>query len=276
MKKVLILTVALVASTLSWAGTAKEDALDRLTKAGDVLKEVMGAPDSGIPQEVVEKAKCIAVVPHMVKGGFIFGAQGGKGVATCRLPNGGWSAPSFFAVTGGSWGAQIGVEGIDLVMTIMNEAGMKALLSNKVQLGGDASAAAGPIGRHVSANTDIKADTGILTYSRAKGLFAGATLNGASIRQDDDSTKAVYGLSGEKAYARLLTGEVPAPADVRPFLATVRSAVSGRLAEKEKVQKENEKENASKVDEKDRAKGIPESDKPADTTNQPATETPKP
>jgi len=276
MKKVLILTVALVASTLSWAGTAKEDALDRLTKAGDVLKEVMGAPDNGIPQEVVEKAKCIAVVPHMVKGGFIFGAQGGKGVATCRLPSGGWSAPSFFAVTGGSWGLQIGVEGIDLVMTIMNEAGMKALLSNKVQLGGDASAAAGPVGRHVSANTDIKADTGILTYSRAKGLFAGATLNGASIRQDDDSTKAVYGLSGEKAYARLLTGEVPAPADVRPFLATVRSAVSGRLAENEKVKKEAANDNASTVDEKDRAKGMPQSDKPA-TTDQPSTtEQPKP
>ena len=268
MKKVLILTVALVASTLSWAGTAKEDALDRLTKAGDVLKEVMGAPDSGIPQEVVEKAKCIAVVPHMVKGGFIFGAQGGKGVATCRTSSGAWSAPSFFAVTGGSWGAQIGVEGIDLVMTIMNDAGMKALLSNKVQLGGDASAAAGPIGRHVSANTDIKADTGILTYSRAKGLFAGATLNGASIRQDDDSTKAVYGLSGEKAYARLLTGEVPAPADVRPFLATVRSAVSGRLAENEKVKKEAAKDNAERVDDKDRAKGMPESDKPAPATSE--------
>ncbi len=173
MKKVLILTVALVASTLSWAGTAKEDASTGSTKAGDVLKEVMGAPDSGIPQEVLEKAKCIAVVPHMVKGGFIFGAQGGKGVATCRTSSGAWSAPSFFAVSGGSWGAQIGVEGIDLVMTIMNDTGMKALLSNKVQLGGDASAAAGPVGRHVSANTDIKADTGILTYSRAERSVRG-------------------------------------------------------------------------------------------------------
>ena len=171
---------------------------------------------------------------------------------------------------------QIGVEGIDLVMTIMNEQGMKALLSNKVQLGGDASAAAGPVGRHVSANTDIKADTGILTYSRAKGLFAGATLNGASIRQDDDSTKAVYGLSGEKAYERILTGEVPPPPDVRPFLATVRSAVSGTLAEREKAKKETAKENASTVDEKDRAKGIPESDKPADNTNQPSTTTEQP
>jgi lipid-binding SYLF domain-containing protein len=268
MRKLFVLMMALALTSMSWAATAKEDALDRLTKAGDVLKEVMGAPDKGIPQEVVEKAKCIAIVPHMVKGGFIFGAQGGKGVATCRLPSGGWSAPSFFAVTGGSWGLQIGVEGIDLVMTIMNDAGMKALLSNKVQLGGDASAAAGPIGRHVSANTDIKADTGILTYSRAKGLFAGATLNGASIRQDDDSTKAVYGLSGEEAYKRLLTGQVPAPADVRPFLATVRSAVSGSLAERQEQKKEAAKENAERVDEKDRAKGMPQSDRPAPATSE--------
>lgn len=271
MKKVLILTVALVASTLSWAGTAKEDALDRLTKAGDVLKEVMGTPDKGIPQEVLDKAKCIAIVPHMVKGGFIFGAEGGKGVATCRLPSGGWSAPSFFTVSGGSWGLQIGVEGVDLVMVVMNDAGMKALLSNKVALGGDASAAAGPVGRHVSAETDIKADTGILTYSRSKGLFAGLTLKGAVMRQDDDSTKAVYGLSGEKAYARILTGEVPPPPEARQFLATVRSAVSGSLAKREEIKKEAAKDNASAVDEKDRAKGMPESDKPAP----PASEEPK-
>ncbi|MFL6300142.1 MAG: lipid-binding SYLF domain-containing protein [Terriglobales bacterium] len=278
MKKVLILTVALAMSTLSWAATAKEDALDRLDKASDVLKEIMGAGDKGIPQEVLDKAKCVAVVPNMIKGGFVFGARNGKGVATCRLPSGGWSAPSFFAVSGGSWGAQIGVEGVDLVMTIMNEKGMTALLSNKVQLGGDASAAAGPIGRHVSANTDIKADTGILTYSRAKGLFAGATLNGAAIRQDDDSTKAVYGLSGEEAYKRILTGAVPPPPGARAFLATVRSAVSGTLAERQEQKKEAAKENAERVDDRDRAKqGMPQSDKPADTTSQPSgTETPKP
>jgi lipid-binding SYLF domain-containing protein len=265
MKKLFVVIMALALTSISWAGTAKEDAVDRLGKAGDVLKEIMGTPDKGIPQEVLEKAKCIAIVPHMVKGGFIFGAEGGKGAATCRLPSGGWSAPSFFTITGGSWGLQIGVEGIDLVM-VVNDAGMKALLSNKVTLGGDASASAGPVGRHVSADTDIKADTGILTYSRSKGLFAGLTLKGAVMRQDDDSTKAVYGLAGEEAYKRILTGQVPAPPETRPFLATVRSAVSGALAERQ----EEKKEAAKDADERDRAKGMPQSDKPA-----PATEAPK-
>jgi len=268
MRKLFVLFTALALTSMSWAGTAKEDAVDRLGKAGDVLKEIMGTPDKGIPQEVLDKAKCIAVVPHMVKGGFIFGAQGGKGVATCRTTSGAWSAPSFFAVTGGSWGAQIGVEGIDLVMTIMNDAGMKALLNNKVQLGGDASAAAGPVGRHASADTDIKADTSILTYSRAKGLFAGVTLNGASIRQDDDSTKAVYGLTGEKAYQRILTGEVPAPAEARPFLAVVRSASSGSLAERQEEKKEAQKDADERDKDKDRAKGMPQSDKPAPATSE--------
>jgi lipid-binding SYLF domain-containing protein len=263
MKRLFVVSMALAVCSLSWAATAKEDAIERLNKAGDVLKEVMGTPDKGIPQEVLDKAKCIAVVPHMVKGGFIFGAQNGKGVATCRTTSGSWSAPSFFAITGGSWGAQIGVEGVDLVMTIMNDAGMKALLNNKVQLGGDASAAAGPVGRHVSADTDIKADTGILTYSRAKGLFAGITLNGASIRQDDDSTKAIYDLTGEKAYQRILTGEVPSPPAARSFLAVVRSASSGSLAERQEEKKEAQKTADERDKDKDRAKGMPESDRPA-------------
>ena len=268
MKRLFVVIMALALTSMSWAATAKEDAIDRLGKAGDVLKEIMGTPDKGIPQEVLDKAKCIAIVPHMVKGGFIFGAEGGKGVATCRLSSGGWSAPSFFTVTGGSWGLQIGVEGIDLVMVVMNDAGMKALLSNKVTLGGDASAAAGPVGRHVSAQTDIKADTGILTYSRSKGLFAGLTLKGAVMRQDDDSTKAVYGLSGEQAYKRILTGQVPPPPEARQFLATVRSAVSGSLAERQEIKKEAAKENADRVDEKDRAKGMPQSDRPAPATSE--------
>src|SRR5664279_3366679 len=115
----------------------------------------MAAPDNGIPEEVLEHAKCIAVVPHMIKGGFVFGAEHGRGVATCRTAKG-WSSPAIFAITGGSWGLQIGVEGVDLVMIIQNEKGMQQLLSGKFQLGGDASAAAGPVGRHASANTDWK------------------------------------------------------------------------------------------------------------------------
>ena len=148
----------------------------------------MAAPDNGIPEEVLEHAKCVAVVPHLLKGGFVFGAENGRGVATCRTSNG-WSAPVFFAITGGSWGLQIGVEGIDLVMIIQDDRGMQQLLSSKFEIGGDASAAAGPVGRHASANTDWKMNAEILTYSRARGAFAGLTLDGASIRRDDDSTR---------------------------------------------------------------------------------------
>ena len=146
--------------------------IDRLDHAGRVMSEIMAAPDKGIPEEVLEHAQCVAVVPHLLKGGFVFGAENGRGVATCRTANG-WSAPAFFAITGGSWGLQIGVEGVDLVMIIQNERGMQQLISSGFQLGGDASAAAGPVGRHASANTNWKLETEILTYSRARGAFAG-------------------------------------------------------------------------------------------------------
>jgi len=192
-----------------------------------VLREIMAAPDKGIPEEVLDHAKCVAVVPHMIKGGFVFGAQNGRGVATCRSAKG-WSAPMFFAITGGSWGLQIGVEGVDLVMIIQNEQGMKQLLSSKFALGADASAAAGPVGRHASANTDWKLDAEILTYSRAKGAFAGLTLNGASVRHDEDSTKAIYG--HDVSNARILKGGVVMPAAARQFLDAVRSAKAQAVA----------------------------------------------
>src|SRR6202158_5856443 len=192
LKKLMLFAALLSLTSLGWADSDREKSNDRLDHAGNVLHEIMGAPDKGIPEEVLEHAKCIAVVPHMIKGGFVFGAENGRGVATCRTANG-WSAPAFFAITGGNWGLQIGIEGIDLVMIIQNEKGMQRLLSSKFELGADASAAAGPVGRHASADTDWKLNTEILTYSRAKGLFAGLTLNGASIRRDDDSMEAVYG-----------------------------------------------------------------------------------
>jgi SH3 domain-containing YSC84-like protein 1 len=165
----------------------------------------------------------------MVKGGFVFGGKGGKGVATCRTASG-WSAPAFITISGGSWGLQIGVEAVDLVMVIQNEKGMQKLLSSNFQVGADASAAAGPVGRHASAGTDWKLETEILTYSRAKGAFAGLTLEGASIRQDSDSRHAIY---GPKVTTRaLLLGKVPAPSEAKPFLAEIRGAKAQAVAER--------------------------------------------
>jgi SH3 domain-containing YSC84-like protein 1 len=227
MKKAITLAVILNLTSIGWAATDREATNDRLDHAGRVLHEIMAAPDKGIPEEVLEHAKCIAVVPHMIKGGFVFGAENGRGVATCRSANG-WSAPMFFAITGGSWGLQIGMEGVDLVMIIQNERGMRQLLSSKFSLGADASAAAGPVGRHASANTDWKLDAEILTYSRAKGAFAGLTLNGASIRHDEDSTKAIYGRNVSNR--RILRGEVTMPTAANSFLDAVRSAKAQAVA----------------------------------------------
>jgi SH3 domain-containing YSC84-like protein 1 len=227
MKKVMILLAMLSLGTLSWAGSAREDATDRLDNATNVLHEIMGMSDNGIPEEVLQHAKCVAVVPHMVKAGFVFGGKGGKGVATCRTANG-WSAPAFITISGGSAGLQIGVETVDLVMIIQNEKGMQKLLSSNFQIGADASAAAGPVGRHASAGTDWKLDTEILTYSRAKGAFAGLTLEGASIRQDDDSRRAIYGR--KTTTQALLLGKVPAPTAARPFLAAIRGAKAQAVA----------------------------------------------
>jgi lipid-binding SYLF domain-containing protein len=198
-----------------------------LDHAGAVLHEIMSAPDRGIPEEVLDHAKCVAVVPHMLKGGFVFGAESGRGVATCRTVNG-WSAPAFFTITGGSWGLQIGIEGVDLVMIIQNDRGMQHLISSNFELGGDASAAAGPVGRHASADTDWKLNTEVLTYSRAKGLFGGLTLTGAAIRRDDDSTEAIYG--HDVSTHRILHGEIAIPASAEPFLNAVRGAKAQAIA----------------------------------------------
>jgi lipid-binding SYLF domain-containing protein len=213
---------------MCWAGSAREDATERLENATNVLHEIMAMPDKGVPEEVLEHAKCIAVVPHLVKAGFIFGGKGGKGIATCRTANG-WSAPAFITISGGSWGLQIGVEAVDLVMIIQNEKGMQKLLSSNFQIGADASAAAGPVGRHAQAGTDWKLDTEILTYSRAKGAFAGITLEGASIRQDSDSRRAIYGRN--VTTRALLLGKVQPPAAAHPFLAELRRAKAQAVAE---------------------------------------------
>jgi lipid-binding SYLF domain-containing protein len=241
MKKVIFILAMLGLGTLCWAESAREDATDRLDSATTVLHEIMGTPDKGIPEEVLEHAKCIAVIPHMVKGGFVFGAKGGKGVATCRTADG-WSAPAFITISGGSWGLQIGVEAVDVVMIFQNDKAMQKLLSSNFHVGADASAAAGPVGRHAEAGTDWKMDVEILTYSRAKGAFAGLTLEGASIRQDNDSRRAIYGRN--VTTRALLLGKVTPPAAAQPFLAEVHKAKAQAVAEgkaEEKSKENNQK-----------------------------------
>jgi len=193
-------------------------AVDRVEAAGTVLDEIQNAPDNRIPQEVLGSADCVAVVPSLLKGGFIFGARYGRGVATCRTEKG-WSAPAFFTIEGGSFGLQIGGQAVDLVMLIMNKNGMNHLLSSQFKLGADASAAAGPVGRHASADTDWKMRAEVLTYSRARGLFAGLELVGASIRQDKDSTRDFYGRM--VPFKTSLLGNIEAPQSAYPFLSTV-------------------------------------------------------
>jgi len=221
MKRMGFLIVMMSLGVMSWADDTRDAATDRLQHAGEVLRQVMATPDKGIPQEVMDHAKCVAVVPHLVKGGFIFGVEGGRGVATCRTGHG-WSAPAFFDVEGGSWGLQIGVEGIDLIMIIQNDHGMQQLLGSKFQIGADASAAAGPVGRHASADTDWKLNAEILTYSRAKGIFAGLALNGAAVHRDDDAMRAFYGPN--VTVRETLLGQLPPPPASMPFLDAVRAA----------------------------------------------------
>jgi lipid-binding SYLF domain-containing protein len=193
----------------------RDKVLSRVDDAGTILNEIMSAPDAGIPDNVLGSAQCVAVIPSYLKGAFVVGAQYGKGLASCRTQNG-WSAPAFFRVEGGSFGFQIGGQAVDLVMLIMNERGMRALLQSKFKVGADASAAVGPVGRHASGDTDWKMRAQVLTYSRARGVFAGVSLNGAVIKQDRDDTRAFYGRM--VPYRSLLTGLTPVPADAQPFL----------------------------------------------------------
>ncbi len=219
MRKPLVLALALCLLTtlLSAAEEGDTKATKRVESAATVLDEIQGAPDQGIPQEVLGSAECVAVIPTLLKGGFIVGGRYGKGVASCRTPKG-WSAPAFFTIGGGSFGLQIGGEAVDLVMLIMNKDGMKNLLSSNFKLGADASAAAGPVGRHASADTDWKMRAQVLTYSRARGAFAGLELSGAVIKQDKDSTRDFYGRM--VPFKTSLAGNIEAPQAAVPFLNT--------------------------------------------------------
>ncbi len=221
MKKLALLTLLACLSSFSVAADdqpKESKAVDRVQAAADVLNEIQSAPDSGIPQEILSKAECVAVVPSMLKGGFIVGAKYGRGLASCRTPKG-WSTPAFFLLEGGSVGFQIGGQAVDLVMLIMNNDGMQHLLASKVALGADASVAAGPVGRHAEGNTDWKMRAQVLTYSRARGVFAGVSLSGAVMKQDKDSTREFYGhMMTTKA---ALTGEVDPPPAANAFLTTL-------------------------------------------------------
>ncbi len=230
MKKTLsLMLMAGMAGSYAMAGSAREDTVDRLQRSVDVLHAIMSAPDKGIPEEVLSSAKCILVVPDLIKGGFIFGGKHGRGVATCRTPEG-WSAPAFVSVGGGSWGLQIRVEGVDLVMLVMNEQGFQHLLSSKFELTGEASGAAGPVGRHASAGTDWKMNTEMLTYSRSKGIFAGLTMEGAIVEEDNDSTHAIYGRS--VAFRTVLDGKTSTPKSAEAFIHAVSEAgQQARIAE---------------------------------------------
>jgi SH3 domain-containing YSC84-like protein 1 len=218
MKKFLLLALIITLGSLSFAADEETKASERMQAAAEVLTDIQGAPDKGIPQEVLGSAECVAVVPSMLKGGFIVGAKYGRGLASCRTEKG-WSAPAFFVVTGGSFGFQIGGQAVDLVMLIMNKDGMRHLLSSEFALGADASVAAGPVGRHAEGNTDWKMRAEVLTYSRARGLFAGVSLNGAAIKQDKDSTREFYGRM--VPFKTALTGEIDPPAGSNAFLTAL-------------------------------------------------------
>ena len=224
----------LLFGTLGWAADDKDqsDIEKRIQNAANVLDEIMAVKDKAIPDKIMGDAECIAVVPSMVKVAIGFGGNHGKGVATCKTANG-WSAPAPFSVTGGSWGLQIGGQAIDLVMLVMNQKGMDALLSSKFKVGADASAAAGPVGRQGEASTDWKMKAEVLTYSRARGVFAGISLQGATLRQDLDDNAVIYGkkLSNQE----IVEGGVATPKSAQPLISLLTkysSAKSGsRIAQ---------------------------------------------
>ena len=218
-----VLCAGLLLSSAAWAADKDADESDidkRLDNSAKVLNEIMGVPDKAIPDKVMSDAKCVAVIPSMVKIAIGFGGSHGKGVATCRTESGRWSAPAPITITGGSWGLQLGGQAVDLVMIVTNEDGMQHLLASKFKLGADASAAAGPVGRDAAADTDWKMKAEVLTYSRARGIFAGIDLNGAAITQDKDETRILYGKF--VPFADILNGKVRARESSSTFLATVR------------------------------------------------------
>jgi len=205
---------------------AASDAPKRLDAAADVVTEIMAAPDKGIPQDLLDKSECVVIIPGLKKGAFIIGAKYGKGFISCRRAGAGWSAPAAVRVEGGSFGFQIGGSETDVILLVMNQGGVKKLLSSKFTVGADASAAAGPVGRTSSAATDAQMHAEILTYSRARGLFAGVSLEGATLRPDEDWNKELYGkpLTNQE----IVTGNTTSPAAADRLISLLNKYSSRR------------------------------------------------
>jgi SH3 domain-containing YSC84-like protein 1 len=223
-KHLAVLSIAAVLSLTSsvWAAKDKDDdqpeVVKRMNNASEVLSEVMGTPEKAIPNKVLSDARCMVIIPSMFKIALGFGGSHGKGIATCRTDRG-WSAPAPVSISGGSWGLQLGGQSVDLVMLVMNQKGLDALLADKFKVGADASAAAGPVGRDTGADTDWKMKAEVLSYSRARGVFAGIDLNGSVLSQDKDDTRLLYGKM--EPFKDILYGDVPSPTSAHEFLATV-------------------------------------------------------
>ena len=219
LKRILIGTMLALLVTLTAVASDREDDVNRTNKAAKVFQEIMNTPDQGIPSDLLRSAKCIAIIPGDVKFAFIFGGSYGRGLATCRTGHG-WSAPMFVAIDGGSVGYQIGGSSTDIVMLFMNDHALQSLLSDKFKLGADASVAAGPVGRNAAAGTDLKLSAEILSYSRAKGVFAGVSLDGAVMQADKSGDKSMYGHDVNRH--EILNGQETVPASARPLLHEIR------------------------------------------------------
>jgi lipid-binding SYLF domain-containing protein len=217
------------AGLLAFAADERSDAIKRIQEAATVFEEINSAPDKGVPQEILEKAQCIGIVPGMKRAGFVVGGNYGKGVVVCRTERGaGWTGPAVIRVEGGSFGLQIGAGETDVVFIVMNQRGMDKLLTDKFTVGGDAAAMAGPVGRSASANTDAMMHAEILSYSRARGVFAGITLNGSTLRPDDKGNRALYGR--EVTNREILTGKVQAPDAAQPLYAALKKYTPAKTA----------------------------------------------
>lgn len=215
LKRILIIATLGLLATLTAVASDREDDVSRTNKSAQVFREIMNTPDQGIPQDLLNSAKCIAIIPGNVKFAFIFGGSYGRGLATCRTGHG-WSAPMFVAIDGGSVGYQIGGSSTDIIMLFMNDHALQSLLSDKFKLGADASVAAGPVGRSATAGTDVKLNAEILSYSRSKGVFAGVSLDGAVMQADESGDKAMYGNDVDRH--QILSGRVAVPRSARSLL----------------------------------------------------------